>query len=271
MKQFLQAILLGVFSDAFKFGTEPVEVPAEVESLNFSLANTRFDLALALPVVLVNLSNYTGLIMHHNEAITSDASVSVAHRKHLRRVKFFEFSLRGIESLSHCACVSFHVSGGLLNLVMFVGYLCGACRFHWHMQLLSEHPVHKKCVIRDAPVRRQYTRVGWLLLNPVSSCCGAFRVKTSPNRNVWKDVARNMHVWLRKLSCTWMWLRISITVAVGPTMMGPSTLTSNNVIYQHFTLYRGSMVIYDVRKHGSWYTKARFEGYQYRLFISWQQ
>lgn len=81
MKQFLQAILLGVFSDAFKFGTEPVEVPVEVESLNFSLANTRFDLALALPVVLVNLSNYTGLIMHHNEAITSDALVSVVHRK----------------------------------------------------------------------------------------------------------------------------------------------------------------------------------------------
>eukprot|EP00913_Durusdinium_trenchii_P032756 g30664.t1 len=74
MKQFLQAILLGVFSDAFKFGTEPVEVPVEVESLNFSLANTRFDLALALPVVLVNLSNYTGLIMHHNEAITSDVT-----------------------------------------------------------------------------------------------------------------------------------------------------------------------------------------------------
>lgn len=76
MKQFLQAILLGVFSDAFKFGTEPVEVPVEVEmeveSLNLSLANTRFDLALALPVVLVNLSNYTGLIMHHNEAVTSD-------------------------------------------------------------------------------------------------------------------------------------------------------------------------------------------------------
>lgn len=80
MKQFLQAILLGVFSDAFKFGTEPVEVPVEVEmeveSLNLSLANTRFDLALALPVVLVNLSNYTGLIMHHNEAVTSDVTHS---------------------------------------------------------------------------------------------------------------------------------------------------------------------------------------------------